>query len=102
MNHCANPPWVVMWIFAISIYFVCKCATWWRTSAGHVPVWRHAAYLLAWPGLDAANFLSGMTISARSTSYRNEAFMAARRLVLGLILFFGIARRIPGHLLLGR
>ena len=54
-----------------------------------VPAWRHAAYLLAWPGLDAAAFLGGMRKLRPRTS---EWARALRNLLVGVALFFGVAR----------
>src|SRR5438046_5736337 len=52
------PPWVFMWVFSFAIYFSLKWLTWWRVRSqiAH-PTWRSVAYLLAWPGMDAAAFL---------------------------------------------
>lgn len=52
------PPWVEMWIVAGAIYAACKLLTWLRADVEGVPWWRHAGYLLAWPGLDAGAFLT--------------------------------------------
>jgi alginate O-acetyltransferase complex protein AlgI len=58
---CRNllPPWVFMWILAFAIFLGLKWLTWWhaRLRIAH-PAWRSAAYLLAWPGMDADAFLS--------------------------------------------
>src|SRR5262245_10645580 len=53
------PRWAVMWSLAVAIYAVCKLLTWWQAAGRDVPLHRHAAYLLAWPGLDAESFLRG-------------------------------------------
>ena len=52
------PPWAFMWVLALAIYFSLKWLTWWRarTRIAHA-TWRSAAYLLAWPGMDAEAFL---------------------------------------------
>jgi len=52
------PPWAFMWVLAFAIYFSLKWLTWWRarTRIAHA-TWRSAAYLLAWPGMDAESFL---------------------------------------------
>src|SRR5689334_20639691 len=55
----AAPRWVLMWSFAYAVYLSCKWLTWRRTPVEGAPLWKHAAYLLAWPGMDAAAFLSG-------------------------------------------
>jgi hypothetical protein len=84
-----------MWMLAIAVYIGCKWATWRRIAARDVPAWKHAAYLLAWPGLDAANFLKGAAMSRRSRRDLTELFLAAGRLILGATLLFGVARMIP-------
>jgi alginate O-acetyltransferase complex protein AlgI len=83
------PRWVVMWSLAFAIYCGCKWLTWRRTPLARVPTWKHAAYLLAWPGLDAAAFLREQT---GHPPHRAEWTRGARNLVVGLIMFFGIAR----------
>lgn len=83
------PAWVVMWSLAFAIYGGCKWLTWRRTPVDGVPAWKHIAYLLAWPGLDAAAFLRDQ---AERPIHRNEWIRGAMSLVVGLILFFGIGR----------
>jgi len=48
-----GPAWLFMWELAVAIYVGCKWLTWRRAPAVEAPGWRHAGYLLAWPGLDA-------------------------------------------------
>jgi alginate O-acetyltransferase complex protein AlgI len=43
---------------ALAIYAGCKWLTWRRSAVAGVPAWKHAAYLLAWPGMDATAFLT--------------------------------------------
>lgn len=79
--------WMVMWALAGAVFVTCKGLTWWlAVRSGPVrrepvrgdsvrgdadrgdadrgdavrgaPWWRHAGYLLAWPGLDAVGFLT--------------------------------------------
>jgi hypothetical protein len=78
-----------MWTLSFVIYCGCKWLTWRRTPLDGVPAWRHAAYLLAWPGLDAAAFLGGRTQD--SPAY-DEWARALRNLLVGLVLLFGVAR----------
>ena len=47
------PPWVVMWALALTIFVALKLLTWRYTPLPSAPAWRHVAYLIAWPGLDA-------------------------------------------------
>jgi hypothetical protein len=51
------PPWVVMWALALMIFVALKLLTWQFTPVPHAPAWRHVAYLVAWPGLDARAFI---------------------------------------------
>jgi len=52
----AMPAWAFMWTLALAIYFGCKWLTWWPSRAS-APVGRSLAYLITWPGMDAAGFL---------------------------------------------
>ena len=89
------PAWAVMWTLAFTIYAGCKWLTWRRTPLDGVPRWRHAAYLLAWPGLDAAAFLSAPV--TRSPAAR-EWISGAALFACGVALLFGAARLIaPQH-----
>jgi alginate O-acetyltransferase complex protein AlgI len=77
-----------MWAIAFAIYGGCKWLTWRRTPVTGVPLWRHAAYLLAWPGLDAAAFLT----ESSAPVDRAEWLGAVRNVAAGIVLFFGIGR----------
>jgi membrane bound O-acyltransferase family protein len=90
----AWPRWIVMWMLAFAIYFGCKWLTWRRTTVTGVPVWRHAAYLLAWPGLDAAGFLMSV---AEAVPTNAEWLRALRNVVAGTIIFLGLARSLAPH-----
>src|SRR5712692_12096683 len=89
------PRWALMWTLAISIYIGCKWLTWRRTPVRHVPAWKLAAYLLAWPGLDAASFLEGGPVSNRARCRPFEWLAATGKLTFGVALLFGLARTIP-------
>jgi alginate O-acetyltransferase complex protein AlgI len=78
-----------MWTLAFAIYCGCKWLTWRRTPVQNVPAWRHAAYLLAWPGLDAAAFLAD---DPKEPPSRAEWTRALGNLAAGLVLFFAVAR----------
>jgi hypothetical protein len=78
-----------MWALAASIYAGCKWLTWRRTPIEGVPGWKHAGYLLAWPGFDAVAFLAGHSKDAPSVTEWGFAFAKS---AMGLALFFGIAR----------
>ncbi len=89
----AVPSWAAMWTLAFAIYAGCKWLTWRRTPATNVSAWRHIAYLCAWPGLDAAAFLSGEA----SPPCSREWMAGIRNSVVGLLLFFGAARIVFPH-----
>ena len=52
------PAWAVMWILAMSLFTGCKWLSYASTTVGDVPRWRHWAFLIAWPGMDAQAFLT--------------------------------------------
>jgi hypothetical protein len=85
----AWPRWAVMWGLAAIIYSGCKWLTWWHRSVEGVPAWKHLAYLMAWPGLDADAFLSGRSSRPPTAT---EWIRGGRNLTSGLILFFGLSR----------
>jgi membrane bound O-acyltransferase family protein len=89
------PRWAQMWTLALAIYFGCKWLTWQRTAAGNVPVWKHLAYLVAWPGMDATSFLEEGAISNPSHCRSTEWLTATAKLMFGVVLLFGVARTIP-------
>ena len=88
------PRWAVMWTLAGAIYCGCKWLTWRRTPVDGVPAWKHAAYLLAWPGLDAAAFLGGR---ADGRPPRREWLRGVRNVAAGIALFFFVARLAAPH-----
>jgi hypothetical protein len=92
------PPWVVMWATASALFAACKWLTWRRTPAA--PAWRHAAYLVAWPGMDAAAFLSPSARVRRPSA--GEWLFAAAKLALGIGLVWGVVRFVPSELPLVR
>jgi hypothetical protein len=86
----AWPAWAVMWSLAVAIFAGCKWLTWRRTPVPAAPAWRHAGYLFAWPGLDAAAFLDSRAVPPRPRA--GEWLFATVKLALGLVLLCGIAR----------
>ena len=93
---CRNllPPWVFMWALSFAIYLSLKWLTWWRARSriAH-PAWRSAAYLLAWPGMDADAFLD-----SRQRVPPPEAstwLWATLETILGVTLLWLVARHIP-------
>jgi hypothetical protein len=90
------PRWALMWSLAFALYCGCKWLSWRRTPASGAPLWRHAAYLLAWPGLDARAFLDSRAAPPKPAT--REWLSAACKLLVGIALLFGVARWIPARL----
>ena len=91
------PRWAFMWILAASIYLGCKWLTWRRTPVRGVPMWQHAGYLLAWPGLDAAAFLAPASTSLVSQPAATEWIFAFATVAAGTWLIFGAAGLVPAQ-----
>ncbi len=79
------PRWAFMWLLAFAIYVGCKWLTWRRTPV-QAPWWRHAGYLLAWPGLDPVSFLKGTATRPAASEW---AFAVAK-VMLGVGLMWGV------------
>ena len=94
MTIASWPPWLLMWMLAIAIYMSCKCLTWGKSGVRNAPAWKHAAYLLAWPGMDARSFLEERTVSGCSHSLCTELRAATATLTLGVVFLFGGARMV--------
>jgi len=93
---CRNllPAWVFMWILSFAIYLSLKWLTWWRarTRSAH-SAWRSAAYLLAWPGMDAEAFLDA---SQRVPPPEPTTWLWAMfEMILGVILLWVVPRSVP-------
>jgi predicted DCC family thiol-disulfide oxidoreductase YuxK len=96
--------WVFMWLIASAIFLGCKWLTLGNAShrAGRVFPFRSAAYLFAWPGMDAARFLSpDLTPRCSRSEITKSASLAAIRILLGTLLIFAVARRVTEPLLAG-
>jgi hypothetical protein len=89
-------PWIYMSTLALAIYFSLKWLTWWlvRENVPHTAA-RSLGYLLAWPGMDAATFLS----AGRAPQTKPRQWVSAlARIFLGVLLMWVVARRIPANL----
>jgi alginate O-acetyltransferase complex protein AlgI len=82
-----------MWLLTFSIYVGCKWLTWRRAPTSGVPLWRQAAYLLLWPGMNASAFLPPSSSVARPPT--RAWFSALGKTLLGAVVFFGLARWLP-------
>ncbi len=123
-NHIA--PWQFMWLMAGAIFLGCKWLTFWiaRRQIVHVRVGRDLAYFFLWPGMDAEKFLRRPAGEVRKT--RKQALVsrtaeelsgnvsdragrmpalhfpsAVGKMLLGVVLLFGVARFVDQALLAG-
>jgi predicted DCC family thiol-disulfide oxidoreductase YuxK len=85
------PRWIFMWAMALALYAGCKWLTYSqaRAASDRVDPRRALAYLLAWPGMDAAAFLSGDDHVARPS--RSEWLLAALKTGLGFVVTWALA-----------
>ena len=85
-----------MWTLSFAIFIGLKWMTWWtaQSRVGHSAS-RSVAYLLAWPGMDAEAFLDPRLHPERPRL--QEWLWAALKTILGILLLWAIARRIPAE-----
>jgi alginate O-acetyltransferase complex protein AlgI len=88
-------PWEFMWTLAIGVYAACKSTTWLGPRVPQAPLWKQAAYLLGWPGMDAVSFLGHAPISTRSECRSIEWRASTTTLLFGATFLFVVARLIP-------
>jgi alginate O-acetyltransferase complex protein AlgI len=81
-----------MWTLATALFAGFKWLTWWR--AGSLDTRRSLAYLLAWPGMDAARFLDRGARPPRPPAAEWRAAWA--KTAVGALLVFGLAPRGAG------
>jgi alginate O-acetyltransferase complex protein AlgI len=98
------PAWVFMWLMAFAIFFGCKWLTFGNAirRSGRVCPFRAVAYLFAWPGMDAARFLSpDLAPRCLRFAMMRSAALAVIRTLLGALLFFAVARYATEPILAG-
>lgn len=86
------PRWAWMWTLAFAIYVGCKWLTWRRTPTKSVGTGKQIAYLLFWPGLDAAAFMNG---KVKRPPAGIEWLFATAKMTLGLTLLLSAPFIIP-------
>jgi len=89
------PRWTFMWLLAFVIYAGSKWLTWRRTPAVRAPWWRHAGYLVAWPGMDANGFLNSDLSTDGNRPSPREWLIPTASTLAGTALFWGAARFVP-------
>jgi len=86
-------PWVFMWAMAFALYAGCKWLTYSVANRQVKPNWpRTLGYLLAWPGMNAAAFLSDEKRPAKPQP--GEWRFAAIRTLIGATLVWLVARTV--------
>lgn len=86
------PRWACMWLIACAMYAGLKWLSWWDARSVRAPAWRHAAYLFAWPGMDARAFLENSSRCSSPTP--REWLAAAIKLGCGTALIWFVAPRV--------
>jgi hypothetical protein len=94
----ALQPWVFMWAICFALFFGCKWLTWWQGRRPGVPVWRNLAYLFAWPGMDAREFLDAGRRAPRPQIF--SWLVAILRTLFGVWLLWGLTPVVPASLFL--
>jgi hypothetical protein len=94
------PAWQYMWLCAFAIFLSVKWLTW-LYSRGIVAAGasRSLAYFFLWPGMDAHSFLSSSD-SPRPTA--KKFVRAIAKIIVGIMILWIVARRVPVSLPLGR
>ena len=87
------PAWAMMWLLALLVYLTCKCATLAAAHIHGVPASRKAAYLLLFPGMNAAAFCAPPR-TGKPHLWRPTARYTAIMLC-GAALLWGMARLVP-------
>jgi len=95
------PPWAFMWTMAAALYAGCKWLSY-RDACSHgvyASRVRALEFLVVWPGMDAAAFLSRSSGEARPAG--SEWIMAALKTAFGVALLWVVARAaLPAHAML--
>lgn len=98
------PSWAFMWLMASALFVGCKWLTLGRAMqrARRVSLFRAAAYVLAWPGMNAARFLSP-NLAPRLPRWATvrSALLAGARILSGTFLLFVAARQAANPILAG-
>jgi predicted DCC family thiol-disulfide oxidoreductase YuxK/uncharacterized membrane protein len=85
-------PWEFMWVMAFALYAGCKWLTLCEVVRRRLNpgILRSLGYLLAWPGMDAANFLDRRNIPTKPRG--REWIVALAKTIFGGILLWCIIR----------
>src|SRR5271163_3656467 len=93
-----EPPWVLMWLVALAMFFGCKWLTWSQRPQPDTGFTRSMMFLFLWPGMDARAFCGSRHPGPVRFRSWVEAFAVT---CLGVCLLWGVARWIPNPVLSG-
>ena len=88
-----------MWLMSFALFAGCKWLTWWTARHPTTSRKRSLAYLLLWPGMDAASFLDGQRVPPKPVPI--QWLFAAAKTGLGILLIWFVAHRFASPMLQG-
>ncbi len=91
------PAWGQMWLSAVLVYAVCKATVWMRLSDCSAPYWKHVALLLAWPGMNANEFVCNNSESTPHRDLTCDSIWATASILLGAFLFWFVAPQLSSE-----
>lgn len=91
----ACPRWLVMWYLAVAIYSALKLWSWQHCHVRNAPMWRNAAYLVVWPGMDADAFLDVHRPAEKPTTC--EWGFAASKTAFGVLVLTIVVPAFAAH-----
>lgn len=86
------PRWALMWLLAAAIYWACKILTWSVADRTGVSRGRQWAYLVGWPGMNAARFFATQEAGRPPAPSAPEWIAALGMMLLGGIVFWNAQR----------
>lgn len=87
------PRWAFMWGLSFALYGVLKLLSWQQRVPSQAPLWKHLAYLGAWPGMDVDAFLGSRPTSSQSLTWR-ECLFAASKFLFGIVVLTVVVPRL--------
>jgi hypothetical protein len=89
------PRWLFMWLMTAAVYGTLKVLTLSAASTAGVSGWRIMAYLFAWPGLNAARFLSADEAGRSQRASGTEWLEGLINLIAGGLIFWSARYWVP-------
>ncbi len=97
MANIETAGWKAMWVIAASLFAAAKLVTWWpNRRLARLP--RSLGYLLAWPGMNAREFLAGACLSPAAAEWVRPAAntIAGATILLGAPRVLGVLGPLAG------